>query len=152
VPTLSTAEAWAKACGADMMKTRSLWRKARAAVGKNSPSRLQLDLVEDFNGLRTAMKSLRVQAGRLSLRELERLAGPGKLPRSTLHTVLSGGSRPSLSHLCAFVAACGVAPGQRHEWVHAWTRANAQRRGRRGAGYTIAPTLPPADDASLDHV
>ncbi|WP_374117015.1 helix-turn-helix transcriptional regulator [Streptomyces sp. MNU76] len=141
VPALSTTEAWAKACGADPGRAKSLWRKARAAAWKGSASRLQLDLVRDFNDLRTAMQALRTQAGVLSLRDLERLAGPGKLPRSTLHTILSGESRPSLGHLCAFVAACGIAPAHRHEWVHAWNRANAHRWSRRGGGYMIAPTL-----------
>ncbi|MFF8990888.1 helix-turn-helix transcriptional regulator [Streptomyces sp. NPDC014983] len=142
VPTLGTTEAWARACGADPERAKSLWRKARAAARKGSASRVQLDLVRDFNDLRTAMQALRVQAGLLSLRDLERLAGPGKLPRSTLHTILSGESRPSLAHLWAFVAACGIAPAHRHEWAHAWNRANAHRWSRRGGGYVIAPTIP----------
>lgn len=77
------------------------------------------------------MVQLRRHAGQPSLRELERRAGPGWLPRSTLHAVLQGRSFPSRAHLLAFVAACGLPARNVRAWMLAWDRAlDAQRAGR----------------------
>ncbi|MFJ4912855.1 helix-turn-helix domain-containing protein [Streptomyces sp. NPDC088726] len=149
VPTLRTVESWGKACDiheTEAARTRGMWIQARAAV-RGSGRKVQLDLVQDFNDLRRAMKALRALAGSPSLRELARLA-PGREPltKSTISNILLGRHPPRLHQLCSFVAACGIDRRQCAEWVHAWHQADRATRSRRlsprGSGYTIAPVVP----------
>jgi hypothetical protein len=73
------------------------------------------------------MRRLKDWAG-YSLRDLERRAGPGRLPRSTLSVALNSPHRlPSRDLLHAFVIACG-ASAYWPIWAQAYTRISATAR------------------------
>lgn len=63
---------------------------------------------------------------RVSLTELSRLTG---IPRSTVHTYLTGGVLPSADALDAIVLALGCQPNEAALWAEAWRRVTDGVRG-----------------------
>ncbi|GAA1544489.1 hypothetical protein GCM10009730_62040 [Streptomyces albidochromogenes] len=138
LPTWQVVESYVRVCGADERQAERLWKKAETAIAApGSPAaRRRPVLAPEFIGepieLLDAMRAMRFSHGNRSLRELDQAAGLGLLPRSTLGAVLSGKRMPSKNLLMVFVRVCGgVQPGtpKAMAWEHAWTRADAHRRG-----------------------
>ncbi|WP_331748911.1 DNA sulfur modification protein DndB [Streptomyces chartreusis] len=133
IPRLRVAEAYARACRADLAEVRRLWRRARQSCVQAFPGGMPIagvrpEYVSDFAGLHAAMITLRRSIGVPSLRELTRRAGEhGELPHSTLHRVVSQQAIPSRRHVVAFVKACGVSGTAVQEWTAAWDRASGLR-------------------------
>jgi transcriptional regulator with XRE-family HTH domain len=102
-----------------------------------------VELCEQLNRLRSRGTDGRPRH-RVSLTELSRLTG---IPRSTVHTYLSGGTLPSAEALDAIVLALGCGAGPARRWAEAWCRVTEGCRGSelrsRSAGWSKF--------ASLDH-
>ncbi|MCF3101788.1 hypothetical protein IPZ58_09350 [Streptomyces roseoverticillatus] len=104
---------------------------ARRPANRPEFIRRPLDILDAMRAMR-AMRGTRGEPGYRTLRELELLAGPGRLPRSTLGAVLSGRRMPSKELLLTFVGlTAGVAPGSHKSllWAEAWERADRYRKG-----------------------
>jgi transcriptional regulator with XRE-family HTH domain len=71
------------------------------------------------------LERLRVRAARASGHRrvsLERLAGLTGIPRSTVHSYVSGTRLPPADALDAIVQALGAAPAEQAAWAHALER------------------------------
>lgn len=129
VPRLAVVEAYALACYAPVEEARKLWRAARdAELRLRQQTSLALatvprcDLVHNAADLRAALHGLYYRSGALSLREMERRAGIGRLPHSTVHRMLHGAGILRKDQLTAFLTVCGVAPADHGPWLDAWDR------------------------------
>ncbi|MEU1818379.1 hypothetical protein ABZ543_24795 [Streptomyces roseifaciens] len=136
LPAWSTVRVYVRVCGGDEQQAYRLWKQA-ASAGEHRPSRppLKPEFIRrplDILDAMRAMRGTRGEPGYRTLRELELLAGPGRLPRSTLGAVLGGRRMPSKELLLTFVGlTAGVAPGSHKSllWAEAWERADLYRRG-----------------------
>nr|WSY51494.1 helix-turn-helix domain-containing protein [Streptomyces sp. NBC_00886] len=135
LPRRDVVEAYALVCGASRRDARTRWERAAQRAGAvdgggepplvPSPGH-RPEFVYHPAHLLEAMHRLRVDAGRPSLREMQRRArdlGAGPLPRSTLAEVLGGLRMPSEDLLVAYVRACGQRDENVPLWRHAWARA-----------------------------
>jgi len=104
--------------------------------------------VADLAGLAHALDRLRSRAARgtgksrVSLQDLSRLTG---LPRSTVHTYVSGKALPAVDVLDRIVLALGVPAAELAAWSEAWFRVSAGHDGRRRepAPSVVPRQLPP---------
>ncbi|MFF1410550.1 helix-turn-helix domain-containing protein [Streptomyces sp. NPDC058289] len=140
VPAWRVVEAYTKACGGSITEARRLWTKAASlkAPGKAGVQRrpaMAPQYISEPAELLHAMRELRLQAGKPSLRELEdrSRATPTAvtmLPRSTLGAVLNGTRYCRRDLLAYFVRACGVTKeSEVMRWLEAWDRIEASRNG-----------------------
>ncbi|MCX5410144.1 helix-turn-helix domain-containing protein (plasmid) [Streptomyces sp. NBC_00335] len=140
VPAWRVVEAYTKACGGSITEARRLWTKAASlkAPGKAGVLRrpaMAPQYIAEPAELLHAMRELRVQAGKPSLRELEDRARANPedvtmLPRSTLGAVLNGTRQCRRDLLAYFVRACGVTKeSEVMRWLAAWDRIEASRNG-----------------------
>ncbi len=83
------------------------------------------ELCEQLNRLRSRGADGRPRH-RVSLSELSKLTG---IPRSTVHTYLSGGTLPGADALDAIVLALGCGQRQAKGWAEAWRRVTEGGRG-----------------------
>ncbi|MER5561162.1 hypothetical protein ABT071_21415 [Streptomyces sp. NPDC002506] len=127
-------EAYARGCGADVKAARKLWRNARWIEHRTLHPRLQAprpELVTESAELLAALRELYYKSGGMPLDEIERRAGIGRLPHTTVHRMLHGATVLQLDQLRAFLQVCEV-PDQEHEaWVKAWLRLWRQREQQR---------------------
>ncbi|MFJ8142980.1 helix-turn-helix domain-containing protein [Streptomyces sp. NPDC096013] len=135
LPRRDVVEAYALVCGASRRDARVRWERAAqradAVGGGGEPPVVSRpghrpELVYHPAHLLEAMHRLRVDAGRPSLREMQRRArelDAGPLPRSTLADVLGGLRMPSEELLVAYVRACGQHGDNVPLWRDAWARA-----------------------------
>jgi tetratricopeptide (TPR) repeat protein len=107
--------------------------------------RTRADLVSALSGLRT-----RAARGRglrqVSLALLAREAG---VPRSTLHTYVTGATLPPADVLDRIVVALGGTPGEQSRWAEAWDRVSAgehEPRLARPEPFVTPAQLPRATD------
>ncbi|MBT2470226.1 helix-turn-helix domain-containing protein [Streptomyces sp. ISL-66] len=140
VPAWRVVEAYTKACGGSITEARRLWTKA---VSLQTPGKVGVlrrpamapQYISEPADLLHAMRDLRLQAGKPSLRELEDLARANPdavtmLPRSTLGAVLNGTRHCRRDLLAYFVRACGVTKeSEVMRWLAAWDRIEASRNG-----------------------
>ncbi|MFD8384995.1 helix-turn-helix transcriptional regulator [Streptomyces sp. NPDC059679] len=138
VPRWPVVEAFATACGGDLGQARRMWtaaaeqrRSSRSpALGSRSEPVLRPEFIHTPAQLLQAMRAIQLEAGGLSLRELEARAtshGVTLLPHSTVGAVLRGERMPSKKLLVHFVEACGVSRAPTAAWEDAWERADAYR-------------------------
>ncbi|MFD6470396.1 helix-turn-helix domain-containing protein [Streptomyces goshikiensis] len=154
VPTRQVVEAFARACQADPVEARRLWKAARAAEHTRRRRAGEFEdladkvvqvyshpkVIETVGELRRAMVHLRARDGQPSLAELQRRAGQAPdgrylLPKSSLGAVLRGDAVPTRGHVLAFTEALGMSRRKVGEWGNAWDRIV----GEAGAG---GPALP----------
>lgn len=83
------------------------------------------DLTQHLSRLRERGPAAR-PTSRVGLTRLARLAG---IPRSTLHTYVSGHTFPPAEALDAIVLALGCSPPQARAWAAAWERVASTSRG-----------------------
>jgi hypothetical protein len=107
------------------------------------------EAVTDLAGLVEALDRMRRRAargtgkGRVSLQDLSRLTG---LPRSTVHTYVSGKALPAVDVLDRIVLGLGAVPEELAAWSEAWFRVAAARDERhREAMSPVAPRQLPPD-------
>ncbi|MFI7673839.1 ATP-binding protein [Actinophytocola sp. NPDC049390] len=106
------------------------------------------EAVADLAGLAGALDALRRRAARgtgknrVSLHDLARMTG---LPRSTVHTYVSGKALPAVDVLDRVVMALGVPPEELAAWSEAWYRVSAGRERRRDAAPSYVPRQLPPD-------
>ena len=137
VPQPQVVYLYAVACGGSKDRADRLWRRAYAA--KDELNRAHFwptppHLVTTPGELRIAMAFLHHLSG-FTYREIEKRAGKwttkcggkSRLPRSTIHNMLSGRSAPRRANIVAFAAACGVSEDKVPEWGTAWDRVYARR-------------------------
>lgn len=143
VPRWPVVEAFAAACGGDLEQARRMWaaaaeqrRSARsAAPGTRGEPVLRPEFIHNPAQLLQAMRAMQIEAGGLSLRELEARAtsqGVTLLPHSTVGAVLRGERMPAKRTLVHFVQACGVSRAPTGAWEDAWDRADAYRQWATG--------------------
>lgn len=134
IPKLPVVEAYARGCGADVKAARKLWRNARWIEHRTLHPRLQAarpELVTESAELLAALRELYYKSGGMPLDEIERRAGIGRPPHTTVHRMLHGATVLQLDQLRAFLQVCEV-PDQEHEaWVKAWLRLWRQREQQR---------------------
>jgi transcriptional regulator with XRE-family HTH domain len=123
VPRLPVVEAYAVACGQSLEQARRRWRHARAvehsaALGSAPRPRL----VENAEELRAALRQMYHRAGAMPLREMERRAGLGRLPRSTMRRMLDGTTMLSKDQMLAFLTVCDVPEREHQDWLDALSR------------------------------
>ncbi|MCX4411567.1 helix-turn-helix domain-containing protein [Streptomyces sp. NBC_01764] len=123
IPTLRVVEAYAQACGATATEARKYWRAARAFHRPPPKTFPKPRLINDSVELRTALYAVYVKAGALPLREMDRRAQHGRLPRNTLSRMLSGGTMLKRAQLKAFLEVCEVPEREHPDWLEAWDRA-----------------------------
>lgn len=123
IPTLRVVEAYAQACGATAAEARKYWRAARAFHRPPPRTYPKPRLVNDSVELRTALYAVYVKAGALPLREMDRRAQHGRLPRNTLSRMLNGGTMLKRDQLKAFLEVCEVPEREHPDWLEAWDRA-----------------------------
>jgi hypothetical protein len=108
--------------------------------------------VHDAADLTRELDLLRARAAhgtgrrRVGLDELVRRVG---LPRSTVHSYISGTTLPALDVLDTIVIALGASPAEQAAWSEAWYRAVDQRRDERRAPAGDAPWQAPPDVAQF---
>ncbi|MEU5032329.1 helix-turn-helix domain-containing protein [Streptomyces milbemycinicus] len=143
VPRWPVVEAFATACGGDLGQARRMWTAAAEqrrfsrspAPGSRSEPVLRPEFIHTPAQLLQAMRAMQLEAGGLSLRELEARAtshGVTLLPHSTVGTVLRGERMPSRMLLIHFVQACGVSRAPTGAWEDVWERADAYRQWATG--------------------
>jgi transcriptional regulator with XRE-family HTH domain len=125
VPRLPVVEAYAVACGGSLEQARRRWRNARVvehgtvhALGSAPRPRL----VENAAELRAALREMYHRAGAMPLREMERRAGLGRLPRSTMRRMLDGATMLNKDQLLAFLTVCDVPEREHQNWLDALSR------------------------------
>jgi transcriptional regulator with XRE-family HTH domain len=123
VPTLRVVEAYAQACGATAKEARKYWRAARAFHRPPPSTFPKPRLINDSVELRAALYAVYVKAGALPLREMDRRAQHGRLPRNTLSRMLTGGTMLKRDQLKAFLEVCEVPEREHPDWLEAWDRA-----------------------------
>lgn len=123
VPTLRVVEAYAQACGATAKEARKYWKAARAFDRRPPRTIPKPRLINDSVELRTALYAVYVKAGALPLREMDRRAQHGRLPRNTLSRMLNGGTMLKRDQLKAFLEVCEVPEKEHPDWLEAWDRA-----------------------------
>ncbi|MCX5443893.1 helix-turn-helix transcriptional regulator [Streptomyces sp. NBC_00063] len=124
IPRLQVVEAYVLACGPrSAERARRLWRHARSwehgANFTNAPRPL---LVASAADLRAALRATYYKAGAMPLREMERRAGLGRLPRTTVRRMLDGATMLDQEQLRSFLTVCDVPERDHQDWLDAWTR------------------------------
>ncbi|MEV8628596.1 hypothetical protein [Streptomyces sp. NPDC051079] len=133
LPTLRTVTAFAHAAGADKTKAAALWEAAAAAIHPPDAARPAPYVQGRFTtsgGRRRAMARMRAAAGNPSLRALASSPeADGRIPRSTLHLILTGRREPTIEQLTAFAAACHAGPDATFALLtgHAWVTQGPPR-------------------------
>ncbi|MFJ8793521.1 helix-turn-helix domain-containing protein [Streptomyces sp. NPDC102462] len=147
LPRRDVVEAYALVCGGTRRDARVRWERAAqradAADGAGEPPLVtrpghRPEFVYHPAHLLEAMHRLHLDAGRPSLREMQRRArelGAGPLPRSTLADVLAGQRMPSEELLVAYVRACGQHDEKIPLWRNAWARALSSGRAEAPASF-----------------
>lgn len=123
IPRLSVVEAYAVGCGASVKEARKRWRAARTHVRRPPNMFPKPRLINDSVELRAALYTVYVKAGALPLREMDRRAKHGRLPRNTLSRMLNGGTMLKRDQLTAFLEVCEVPEKDYPDWLEAWDRA-----------------------------
>lgn len=130
VPRLPVVEAYAVACGGSLEQARRRWRHARAvehsaALAFGSAPRPRL--VENAAELRAALREMYHRTGAMPLRDMERRAGLGRLPRSTMRRMLDGTTMLSKDQMLAFLTVCDVPEREHQDWLDALSRVWEKR-------------------------
>ncbi|MCT9083420.1 helix-turn-helix domain-containing protein [Streptomyces fulvoviolaceus] len=125
VPRLPVVEAYAVACDQSLEQARRRWRHARAvehSIMHVLGSAPRPRLVENAAELRAALREMYHRAGAMPLREMERRAGLGRLPRSTMRRMLDGTTMLSKDQMLAFLTVCDVPEREHQDWLDALSR------------------------------
>ncbi|WP_030570862.1 helix-turn-helix domain-containing protein [Streptomyces aureocirculatus] len=124
IPRLEVVEAYVLACGPrSTERARRLWRQARSYEhGANYTNAPRPRLVESAADLRAALRATYHKAGAMPLREMERRAGLGRLPRTTVRRMLGGTTMLDQEQLRSFLTVCDVPERDHQDWLDAWTR------------------------------
>ncbi|MFC9948518.1 MULTISPECIES: helix-turn-helix domain-containing protein [Streptomyces] len=124
IPRLEVVEAYVLACGPrSAEKARRLWRQARSYEhGADYTNAPRPRLVDSAADLRTALRATYYKAGAMPLREMERRAGLGRLPRTTVRRMLDGATMLNQEQLRSFLMVCDVPERDHQDWLDAWTR------------------------------
>ncbi|MEU9529650.1 helix-turn-helix domain-containing protein [[Kitasatospora] papulosa] len=124
IPRLEVVEAYVLACGArSAERARRLWRHARSYEhGADYTNAPRPRLVESAADLRAALRATYYKAGAMPLREMERRAGLGRLPRTTVRRMLDGATMLDQEQLRSFLTVCDVPERDHQDWLDAWTR------------------------------
>ncbi|MEU8136518.1 hypothetical protein [Streptodolium elevatio] len=129
--------AFVKVCGGDVREFETLLRAARRelhlASAPQTPRGRRRAVhptdVEDAHDLMLAMQTLRLTAGQPSLRKIEEAAYAKyrvRLPRSSIHDILTGKRFPPLAMLEVFAQVFGVREENLTPWRQAWMRAKGR--------------------------
>ncbi|MEV5787808.1 helix-turn-helix domain-containing protein [Streptomyces sp. NPDC048448] len=125
IPRLPVVEAYAVACGGSLEQARRRWRHGRAvehsaalAFGSAPLPRL----VENAAELRAALREMYHRTGAMPLREMERRAGLGRLPRTTMRRMLDGTTMLSKDQMLVFLTVCDVPEREHQDWLDALSR------------------------------
>ncbi|MFV8133187.1 helix-turn-helix domain-containing protein [Streptomyces syringium] len=124
IPRLEVVEAYVLACGLPSAeRARRLWRHARSYEhGANYTNAPRPRLVESAADLRAALRATYYKAGAMPLREMERRAGLGRLPRTTVRRMLDGTTMLDQEQLRSFLTVCDIPERDHQDWSDAWTR------------------------------
>ncbi|MEV5950430.1 helix-turn-helix transcriptional regulator [Streptomyces sp. NPDC051993] len=150
IPKLPVVEAYARGCGADVREARRMWRNARwiehRTLHPRSPASPLPELVTEPAELLAALRELYYKSGAMPLDEIERRAGLGRLPHTTVHRMLHGTAVLQRDQLRAFLEVCEV-PGKEHEaWMKAWLRVWRYRKQDQHE----RPLSPPAETSEMN--
>ncbi|MCG0284084.1 helix-turn-helix transcriptional regulator [Streptomyces sp. PSAA01] len=163
VPRWPVVEAFATACGGDLEQARRMWAAATeqrrslrsASPGIRGEPVLRPEFIHTPAQLLQSMRAMQLEAGGLSLRELEDRAishGVTLLPHSTVGAVLRGERMPAKRLLIHFVEACGVSRAPTGAWEDAWDRADAYRQWATGNSRSDHRGAPGSRDDHHQHV
>ncbi|MFK4106157.1 helix-turn-helix domain-containing protein [Streptomyces sp. NPDC019531] len=141
LPRHDVALSFAQACGLNIDDITQLWlaahRGSRGGIRKCQEPAPQPHLIEDLEGLCSALEELRLANGAPSYRVMEnRARASGKeLSRSTAYRICSQRQAPTtIECLEAFLVACEVLPRSREPWFEAFLRLQRDvALGRRDA-------------------
>ncbi|WP_406359341.1 helix-turn-helix transcriptional regulator [Streptomyces sp. NBC_00715] len=124
IPRLEVVEAYVLACGTHSAdRARKLWRQARSwEYGANYTNAPRPRLAENAADLRAALRATYYKAGAMPLREMERRAGLGRLPRTTVRRMFNGTTMLDQEQLRSFLRVCDVPERDHQDWLDAWTR------------------------------
>ncbi|WP_262705795.1 MULTISPECIES: helix-turn-helix transcriptional regulator [Streptomyces] len=158
LPRWPVVEAFASVCGGDLEQPRRMWaaaaeqrRSLRSSVpGNRSEPALRPEFIRNPAQLLQAMRAMQIEAGGLSLRELEDRAtshGVTLLPHSTVGAVLRGERMPSRMLLIHFVEACGVSRAPAGAWEDAYRQWATGRSSR-----SVHRSTPGAQHDNHQHV
>jgi tetratricopeptide (TPR) repeat protein len=103
------------------------------------------DLARELDLLRRRA-ALGSRKARISLADLAKLV---ELPRSTLHTYLSGLTLAAAEVLDRIVIALGASPVEQAQWSEAWYRVSAHQHVERRAASARVPRQLPADTVAF---
>ncbi|NGO79510.1 helix-turn-helix domain-containing protein [Streptomyces sp. YC504] len=128
IPRLQVVESYARACGADVVVGRDLWRDARWMEHCNlSPTRRPHvpppELITEPADLLEALREVYYKGGAIPVAEMERRAGLGRLPRSTVQRMLRGRATLELAQFMIFLEICGIPERELPVWRQTWMRA-----------------------------
>ncbi|MFJ9565947.1 helix-turn-helix domain-containing protein [Streptomyces fuscichromogenes] len=158
LPPLETVLAYARAAGdsgsrAEQQRVataRNLWKAAAVErarphlTGRSQRTRR----IRTVASLGRALTRLRLRAGRLSYRAIERAtdAGGHRVPRSTAHLILDGKALPSREQLAGLLKAFDVSPADSRTWHAVRDRIEDRLQPptppRRWGGYVCADADP----------
>ncbi|WP_330343369.1 helix-turn-helix transcriptional regulator [Streptomyces longwoodensis] len=130
LPRLPVVEAYARACGASVDQAHRHWRAARAQSRRGPQVAPVPRLINMPAELRLALQAAYAKAGYMPLREMERRAGHGRLPTTTVSRMLKGITMLSRNQLQAFLEVCNVPDKEHGDWLDAWQRAQSARYHR----------------------
>jgi transcriptional regulator with XRE-family HTH domain len=123
--TMTKEEEFDGGIGAATDQARNLWIKARRATRApyylhKAPDPTLIGCRADFS---RALRDQHVWAGYPSPGEMERMSGPGELPRSTTRRIIQGRTLPvTATQAIAFLKACYVDTANLEPWLAAGVR------------------------------
>ncbi|MFI6340521.1 helix-turn-helix domain-containing protein [Streptomyces sp. NPDC050535] len=129
-PHLSLVQDFLTVCGVEPSSADELWfladasKKRAARAAKRSSVRPRPEFVRDAADLSGALRDAYRYAARPTLRTMEARAGTGRLPRSTIHSIINGRALPTdLMQYFAFLEACDIKVEKLDPWFGAWHKA-----------------------------
>ncbi|MFJ2008527.1 helix-turn-helix domain-containing protein [Streptomyces chartreusis] len=147
--------AYASACGGLVGEARALYETAKAAAdaaardARRSTVAPKPQFVRDEADLSGAMRDAYRRAGRPPVRQMERQAGPGRLPSSTAHAIITARALPKdVRTYIAFLETCEITGHALIPWFAAWIRACGSRRRQRV--FSTPSSLLPAEQLFID--
>ncbi|MEU8992834.1 helix-turn-helix transcriptional regulator [Streptomyces sp. NPDC048558] len=135
-PSWETVRAVVRVCGGHEDEAWSLHCGAKeAAAGERRHARRSTiapkpHFVRDEGDLSGALRDAYRWAGCPAVREMEREAGPGLLPRSTAHAIVKGRALPrDVRTYIAFLEVCEITRRTLLPWFAAWVKARGEAAG-----------------------
>jgi hypothetical protein len=128
-PRWEVVVAYVSTCGGSENEARGWYARAKAAAAAAARDARRCTIMpkpqfaRDLSDLSGAMRDAYRRAGCPRVRDMEREAGPGRLPRNTAHGVITARALPKeVRTYIAFLEMCEITGRDLIPWFAAWAR------------------------------